>query len=63
MDMIENMKSFTLLSAHLLHNESEDSIAVVNHHIECLVEQCRENTFILILWKVYSVKTVLVLWW
>lgn len=53
MDMIENMKSFTLLSAHLLHNESEDSIAVVNHHIECLVRTVQRKYF-----HSYSVKGI-----
>lgn len=49
MDMIENMKSFSLLSAHLLHNECEDIITVVNHHIKFGVEQCTEDILILML--------------
>lgn len=32
--MIENMKSFSLFSAHLLHNECEDIITVLNHPIK-----------------------------
>lgn len=43
------MKSLSLLSAHLLHNECEDIITVVNHHIELIVEQRTEDVLILTL--------------
>lgn len=38
-----NMKTFSLLSDHLLHNECENSISVVNYHTMFVVEQLRRR--------------------
>lgn len=42
-------ENFSLLSDHLLHNECEVIITVVNHHIKFIVEQCAEGILILML--------------